>query len=148
MKAPGIIAKPAHKNCDTAMMADTSSTIPEATIEHQAQSFCIVPNCLYSLAALESALAGIVDIDRFLARIKPRKCFKSAYWGRDLIQALDQAPDMDEVERPHAVQNELLAIDIHQIANRKAEAAASIEKCPAGLEPLNPKEYWLGKNRT
>ena len=62
----------------------------------------IEPNCLYSRADLAAMLepAG-VDVDHFIARLRPRKVFKQLYYGADLLKALDAAPAL--ADRPEGV---------------------------------------------
>ena len=53
--------------------------------------FRINPNCLYSKADLAEALEGLMSLDTFLLRLPKgyRKPFKAAYWGADLIAAIN-----------------------------------------------------------
>jgi len=50
--------------------------------------FRIDPHTLYSREAPEQALDGLMDVQSFPQRINPRKRYKSAWWGQDLIDAL------------------------------------------------------------
>ncbi len=51
--------------------------------------FKIEPNVLYSREDLERELDGLMDVETFLLRISPRRRYKSAWWGQDLIEALN-----------------------------------------------------------
>ena len=51
--------------------------------------FHIDPNSLYTLEDLERELAGIMSVETFLMRMSPRRRYKSAWWGQDLIEALN-----------------------------------------------------------
>ena len=54
-------------------------------------------DCLYSRADLSEMLNGSgIDVDTFIARLKPRKVFKALYYGADLLKALDEAPALKE----------------------------------------------------
>ncbi len=62
----------------------------------------IEPNCLYSRADLAAMLepAG-VDVDHFIARLRPRKVFKMVWLGEDLLAALRTAPALAEKPEVH-----------------------------------------------
>lgn len=54
---------------------------------------CIDPNALYTREDLRQLLedAGI-DVDVFIARLRPRKVFRRLFWGQDLLDGLRAAP--------------------------------------------------------
>jgi len=57
----------------------------------------INPNALYTRADLAAMLAPAgVDVDRFVARLRPRKVFRAFWKGSDLIEAYDKAPALAE----------------------------------------------------
>jgi len=59
-------------------------------------AFEILPNALYSRSDLEHELKPLgIDVDGWLSRIKPVRRFRSAYWGNDLIRAVNEAPAID-----------------------------------------------------
>jgi len=78
-------------------------------------------------------LAGLVDIETFLARVQPRKRFRNLYWGRDLIDALDGPL----IEHPEAAPRKpCVAMEVN--ARRKEET----KKNSSGqLGRLNPADY-------
>ena len=49
----------------------------------------IDPDTCYTRAALKESVTGPlgVDVDRFLARIKPRKVFRTCWLGSDILEA-------------------------------------------------------------
>lgn len=50
-------------------------------------------NCLYSRADLAEMLAPAgLDVDTFIARLRPRKVFKMVWLGADLLKAFEAAP--------------------------------------------------------
>lgn len=52
----------------------------------------IDPDTLYSRGDLAEVLAPLgIDPDFFVARIKPRKVFRSAFLGSDLLEAIRRA---------------------------------------------------------
>ena len=54
-------------------------------------------DALYSRADLAKMLRDSgIDVDTFIARLKPRKVFKALYYGADLLKALDAAPALKE----------------------------------------------------
>jgi len=53
--------------------------------------FEIKSNCLYTKEALAQHLKGIVNIDVFLRRLRPRHVFKNAWYGRDILTALGRS---------------------------------------------------------
>ena len=99
--------------------------------------FSIDPNALYSREALVQALAGIVDLDRFLMRLGPRKVFKSAYWGGDLIRAMEEAGEIGEGE-PGAGQAGAPDVDVVEIGQPSRSKTHSGDRYPMGVEPLDP----------
>ncbi len=99
--------------------------------------FAIDASTLYSREALSKALAGIVDLDRFLMRLGPRKVFKSAYWGGDLIRAMEQAGEIGEGE-PEPGQAGAQDVDVVEIGQASRSKAHSVDRYPMGVEPLDP----------
>lgn len=61
--------------------------------------FEINPNVLYSKRDLVEALAGTCDVDRLLARIRPRAVIQGVFLGRHLLDALATAPDYRDAEK-------------------------------------------------
>lgn len=57
----------------------------------------INPHALYTRDDLAAMLkpAG-VDVDHFIARLKPRKVFKMLFYGADILKALETAPSLAE----------------------------------------------------
>jgi len=59
--------------------------------------FEINPNALYSRADLLEGLAALgINADAWLARVRPAKRFRVAWWGADLIEAIGKAPELGE----------------------------------------------------
>lgn len=57
----------------------------------------IDPHSLYSRSDLEEMLRPLgIDPDGFIGRLKPRKRFRLAWWGEDLIEAIRRAPELSE----------------------------------------------------
>ena len=55
------------------------------------------PNALYTRQDLADLLCPIgIDPDAFVKRVRPVKRFRMAWWGGDLIRAIDQAPVLGE----------------------------------------------------
>ncbi len=70
----------------------------------------IKPNCLYSRNDLGQMLARSgVDVDFFIARLKPRKIFRMLWLGTDILDALASAAPLStkqqDAELPHAKNN-------------------------------------------
>ena len=59
----------------------------------------IRPHCLYSRSDLVDMLSDLVNVDMFIARLRPRRIIKRLYYGADLLRALDDAPALRD-ERP------------------------------------------------
>ncbi len=97
---------------------------------NQPPIFRIERDVLYSRAALAEALQGLVDVDRFLMRLRPRKVFKNCYLGADLIRALEVAKPIgdDEETEPLTVRNGI-------------RPGQSRRRVPKGLSPLDPSSY-------
>jgi len=92
--------------------------------------FRINPHTLYSREDLERELQGLMDVATFLQRINPRKRYKAAWWGEDLIAALNAQPPE---ERRVAMSSRLAA--------RRKAAVRQGTRCPApGLEPIELSE--------
>ena len=66
--------------------------------------FAIDPNALYTKADIARELGDGMTVEQFLLRLAPRmrRQFKSVFWGRDLIDALN-APAPGERERAGAL---------------------------------------------
>ena len=59
--------------------------------------FDISATALYSKSDLERLLEPLgLSVDAFLDRLRPRKTFKSVYFGRDLLYALENADPLKE----------------------------------------------------
>ena len=59
--------------------------------------FEIRHNALYTRSDLVEALAPLgIDPDGWIGRIRPAKRFRQAWWGRDLIDAIEAAPALNE----------------------------------------------------
>ena len=59
----------------------------------------IRPHCLYSREDLIEILRPLkIDADGFIARLKPVKRFRLAWFGEDLLQAIRDAPELGEVD--------------------------------------------------
>ena len=57
----------------------------------------IKPNYLYSRADLAAMLKpDKVDVDTFIARLKPRKVLRMVWFGEDILAALRSAPVLDD----------------------------------------------------
>lgn len=97
---------------------------------NQSPVFKIERDTLYSRAALADALAGLIDLDRFLMRLRPRKIFKNCYLGADLLRALDEAKPIgeDDEAEPLTVRN-------------GSRPGQSRRRVPKGLTPLDPRSY-------
>jgi len=85
----------------------------------------IKANCLYSRADLAAMLepAG-VDVDHFIARLRPRKVFKMVWLGADILKAFEAAPAL--AERPDAPELPPAA----NRGNRKRRGGAVAENYP------------------
>lgn len=97
---------------------------------HLGPTFHIDPNALYSREALEAELEGIIEIETFLLRVQPRKRFKRAYWGQDLIDGMNTSGLIGDVE-PHRIDESFM-----QVKSRKCGKQPS-----SGLGRLHPKDY-------
>jgi hypothetical protein len=64
-------------------------------------AFRIDPQTLYSRADLERELAGLVEVETFLGKLRPRAVFRGCYLGADILTAL-KATHTGEQERPKA----------------------------------------------
>ena len=63
----------------------------------------IDPHSLYSRSDLIEMLEPIgIDADGWVARLKPVKRFRFAWWGEDIIEAIQSAPALGEVEEKTA----------------------------------------------
>ena len=61
--------------------------------------FALDPQTFYTRDDLAELLRGSgVDVDLFIARIKPRKVFRKLYSGKDLLAGYDQARCLSETE--------------------------------------------------
>ena len=62
--------------------------------------FAIQPNAIYTKADIARELGDGMTVEQFLLRLAPRmrRQFKSVFWGRDLIDALN-APAPGEREK-------------------------------------------------
>lgn len=57
----------------------------------------IDPHTLYGRCDLEEMLRPLgIDPDGFIGRIKPRKRFRLAWWGEDLIEAIRNSRELSE----------------------------------------------------
>ena len=57
----------------------------------------IDPHSLYSRQDLVELFKPLgIDADGLIVRIKPIKRFRRAWWGADLIQAIEKAPALNE----------------------------------------------------
>ena len=55
------------------------------------------PHCLYTRNDLANLLSGSgLEVDTFIARLRPRKVFKLLFFGEDLIAALRTAPALSD----------------------------------------------------
>ena len=62
----------------------------------------IDPNTLYSRSDLIEMLKPLgIEADGFIARLRPAKRFRLAWWGEDLIEAIQNAPALGEGGRKH-----------------------------------------------
>lgn len=60
----------------------------------------IRPTALYSRADLVDMLSPFgINADSFIARVHPKKRFRLAWWGADLIAAINKAPDLSGDEK-------------------------------------------------
>lgn len=80
----------------------------------------ICPNALYSRADLADLLipAG-VDVDHFIARLRPRKVFKMLWLGEDILEALRKAPSFSDRSKATGIPK------APSRANRGSEGAAA-----------------------
>lgn len=61
----------------------------------------IEPNAFYSRQDLVDLLDSVgIDADTFIARIRPRKIFRMAWWGEHLIDALRHTEPLTVEEKP------------------------------------------------
>ncbi|MCX7017972.1 MAG: hypothetical protein NTY46_03035 [Candidatus Sumerlaeota bacterium] len=60
------------------------------------------PNAIYTLAELETMLAGVCGADTFIERLKIPKRFKYGVLGNDIIHAMQNPPDNPETARAPA----------------------------------------------
>lgn len=67
-------------------------------------AFRIDPSTLYTRTDLLGELGALgIDADNLIARIRPARRIRQAYWGRDLIEAMNTAPLITEL--PHAAES-------------------------------------------
>jgi len=92
--------------------------------------FRIDPNALYSSEDLDRELEGLMDAKTFLLRINPRKRYKSAWWGQDLIDSLN-GPFLEE--RRAAIGSPLSA-------RRRSPTPHGGRGTAPGLEPIEMSE--------
>jgi hypothetical protein len=69
---------------------------PSNIKEQKAPVFRIDPNGLYSVEALAAELDGLMTLETFLTRTRPKKRFKSAWFGQDLLDAVNATPFIGE----------------------------------------------------
>ena len=71
--------------------------------------FRIDPYTLYSRKDLSDHLKPMgINADAWITRLKPEKRFRLAWWGRDLIEAIEAAPalaEKHETAEPPAARN-------------------------------------------
>lgn len=61
----------------------------------------IEPNAFYSRQDLIDLLDSVgIDADTFIARVRPRKLFRMAWWGEHLIEALRNTEPLTGEEKP------------------------------------------------
>lgn len=61
----------------------------------------IEPNAFYSRQDLIDLLDSVgIDADLFIARVRPRKLFRMAWWGEHLIDALRNTEALTTEEKP------------------------------------------------
>jgi hypothetical protein len=90
--------------------------------------FGLDPNTLYSWSDLTSLLEPLgIDPDTFIARIKPRKVFKMAWLGEDLLEACKRAPTLADLHALPERKNN------GNRTRRKARASQPAEKLIGGL---------------
>ena len=59
------------------------------------------PHCLYSREDLREMLDPLgINVNSFIAKIKPIRRFRLAYWGQDLINAVNQTEPITMSETP------------------------------------------------
>ena len=109
------------------------------TLEHEHTPTGPRPSCyLYSREALVEALAGIVDLDRFLMRLGPRKVFKSAYWGGDLIRAIEQAVELGD-DGAESRRGGFPGVGVIDIGGPAQAGKNRGDQYPPGVAPIDPK---------
>ena len=81
----------------------------------------IDPNALYSRADLIEMLKVLgIDADGFISRVKPKKRFRLAWFGRDILDAIYDAPVLGEVEK--------MTPQASRARRRKGSRSADIEE--------------------
>ncbi|MCG3197110.1 MAG: hypothetical protein GHCLOJNM_01594 [bacterium] len=61
----------------------------------------IDPDTAYTKAALVQLLGDAVDVDEFLHRLKPKKCFRGLWLGSDILDAWRRCPAITSSPHPH-----------------------------------------------
>lgn len=94
--------------------------------------FRIDPAALYSPEALEHQLRGIMCLNTFLNRVQPKKRFKGAYWGADLIEAIGEVPVLGDGASQIA--------SIVPKAVSRSKPSSRMKSRPPGLIPIRRDE--------
>lgn len=96
----------------------------------------IKPNALYTRDDIIKMLAGFrINPDAFIARIKPVKRFRHAWWGQDLIDAIARAPRLEH-SKP-----EIVIAPVHRRRGRPRKSEQPVKMIgrwteeELGLEP-------------
>lgn len=63
-------------------------------------AFRIEAETLYSRADLERELAGIVEVETFLGKLRPRSVFRGCYLGADILAAMNAVPAAEAMPAP------------------------------------------------
>ena len=82
----------------------------------------INPNALYTKAAIQEKIP--IKVDHFLERIRPVKRFRTMYWGRDIIRAIEamEVGERSQAERAGGVNL------VHPFVSKRRTSCQRIKK--------------------
>jgi hypothetical protein len=91
--------------------------------------FEIRPNCLYTKQDLERELGGVMALETFLEGLPLARHFKKAWWGADLIRAINEVHEAERPRHPAPVLATRPSAGI-----RPARPRGTLEKIPMPTE--------------
>jgi hypothetical protein len=91
-------------------------------------------NALYTRADLVGMLGPLgIDPDAWIGRIRPVKRFRQAWWGADLIKAIEAAPALGEPEGTEKAGDLMATMPAAGVVEAKRRSAPSSK--PADNKP-------------